>query len=121
MRQLRDRVGRMLNQHARGDFGPFGDQAARQMLRDRVESLTGGEWRARRTARTETAVTTNVAAADTLEVSGATSCRLFDGDDCHLGPGHDSGPLADGLEVPIVTAQSIPISHPNCVRQIVPV
>jgi len=119
--RTRGRVNVVLNRHANGEFGDVTSQVVRSQVRDRIESEISADWRIRRTARTETAVTTNVAATDTFSLNGAVSVVIQDGPDCHLGPGHRVGPRANGLEVSIAQAQALPISHPNCVRTIAPV
>ena len=116
----RARIQVMLNQHARGDFGIPNSQKARAKVRAEVEKLTGGDWRARRIARTETAITTNHAQLNNLTKNGYTTVRIFDGSECHMGPGHNNGEPASGRIVDLETANMYPISHPNCIRAFEP-
>ena len=118
--RTRGRVNQVLNLYAAGRYGDPTSQATRQEVRDRIESQISADWRIRRTARTETAIVTNLAATDSFSINGEVAVLLSDGPDCHLGPGHKVGPLANGLRLTLAEAQARPVSHPNCVRRIAP-
>lgn len=74
------------------------------------------DWRGRRLARTEIAMSTNDASAIAFEEGGADKVRLRDGPGCRLGPGHNRGEIANGLVVTFAKWRGHLVSHPNCVR-----
>lgn len=112
----RELTERLLRRYNRGDFGDPRLQETRDLLRRRAHAINGDNWRARRIARTESAMTTNNAVTETLRGDGYTHVRLTDGPECGLEK-HGVRPYADGMIVPIATAEAHPLSHPNCQRQ----
>lgn len=67
-------------------------------------------------ARTTTATTRNAGVFARSREAGVTYAECADGSDCALGPGHNSGPLANGLVLPLDEAEGLTLSHPRCAR-----
>ena len=67
--------------------------------------------------RTISAIAYNRGTIEEGKANGARYAILHDGPDCHL-VSHDEGPLANNLIVPLGTARSYSIGHPNCRRSV---
>lgn len=81
-----------------------------------TETYTG---RAQTISRTEIGTASNLAASDRYSVAGIQFAEIVDGPGCHLVT-HDDGLLANGLILPLHSAQQYPLAHPNCRRSILP-
>lgn len=69
--------------------------------------------------RTQTALAYNAGTIDRCRAGGVEWVELADGMGCGL-TYHDDPELANGLIVPLSTAESYPIAHPRCSRSILP-
>ena len=87
-------------------------------LRSVVEEVYRG--RAQTIARTETANAANLTQIDWARNAGYTRVRVSDGSECGWSS-HSDTRKANGLVVTIEEAAAYPTSHPNCVRNSVPV
>ena len=69
--------------------------------------------------RTQTALAYNGGALDQFRSHDVEWVEIADGPACGL-TSHDDTELANGLVVPLATAQAYPIAHPRCARSLIP-
>ena len=102
-----------------------GRDLAKQAARQGIGSVTYSngakhtvrDW-ADSTIRTTTAEAYNQGSITQCRVDGIEHVEYLDGDGCCEGPGHDVGPLANGMVVKLDDA--VTISHPRCRRALIP-
>lgn len=104
-------AARTLAQHAAADglWSVEYANGARHTIADYADSVI----------RTTTATAYNEGSVTQCRTDGIEFVEYVDGPGCHVGPGHDKGPLANGLVVAVDDVVSI--SHPRCRRAILPV
>lgn len=69
--------------------------------------------------RTQTMVAYNGGALAQYDAWNVEYVEIMDGEDCGL-YGHDDGPIANGMVVPLSVAEEYPLSHPRCGRSFAP-
>lgn len=69
--------------------------------------------------RTQTALAYNDGALGSMKATRIKWVEIADGPACGL-TAHDDPELADGLVVPIETAEAYPVAHPRCARSLLP-
>lgn len=104
-------AARTLAQHAAADglWSVEYANGARHTIADYADSVI----------RTTTAEAYNQGSIEQCRTDEITHVEYVDGPGCHVGPGHDKGPLANGLVVALEDV--VTISHPRCRRALLPV
>ena len=104
-------AARTLAQHAAADglWSVEYANGARHTIADYADSVI----------RTTTAEAYNQGSIEQCRGDGIEQVEYVDGPGCHVGPGHDNGPLANGLVVALEDV--VTISHPRCRRALLPV
>lgn len=104
-------AARTLAQHAAADglWSVEYSNGARHTIADYADSVI----------RTTTATAYNEGSVQQCRTDGIEYVEYVDGEGCHVGPGHDNGPLANGLVVPV--DEVVHLGHPRCRRAVLPV
>lgn len=103
-------AARTLAQHAAADglWSVEYANGARHTIADYADSVI----------RTTTATAYNEGSVEQCRTDGIEYVEYVDGPECHVGPGHDNGPLANGVVVALEDV--VMISHPRCRRAVLP-
>lgn len=104
-------AARTLAQHAAADglWSVEYANGARHTIADYADSVI----------RTTTATAYNEGSVEQCRTDGIEFVEYVDGPGCRVGPGHDKGPLANGVIVALDDV--VYLSHPRCRRAVLPV